>query len=93
MNIFKFIAWWWRRRTVSEKVPMILIPSMIVFLASIAYLGPIVLVATLGIIFLLGVSFGILICVRALRREYAEYHRHKEQDAQRIVDKLRGSRG
>lgn len=91
MDILRFISWWWNKRRSYEQVMIgfiawttLLVPGLFVlgFTAMIIYF--------LGIIFCL-LGYFIFHIFLAIRNQWSNFKQEREQEAQRIVNRLSGN--
>lgn len=90
MEIFRFVKWWFRQLDDQElsllfvgTVILLFVPLMIIF-------------GVKGLLFGLAAIFSVLLLslvyavIMAIKQKWYEYKEHKEQEAQKIVDRLKG---
>lgn len=92
MEYFRFIAWWWKKRSTEERV-------IVSFVLSVAFLIPTLFI--FGIKAIVGYIAGLVIILLligmyhvglAIKGQWIKYQDHKEFEAERILNRLRGTR-
>lgn len=92
MELFRFIAWQYRRFDFEEL--SLILSSLVAISAGFicSYLG----ISFIGLIAGIVLSFFATLCFCALiyhaRSQWWKYKRERDQEAQKIVDRLRGTR-
>lgn len=90
MELLKFLAWWWGKRDGPERagsVFIFLMVSIVPMCLLFGVKGLVIVLITLLSLVVLGVVW--LFCF-AVKEQWIKYHKEKELEAQRIIDRLSG---
>jgi hypothetical protein len=92
VKVFRFIAWWWGNLESGARALVVTLSLLVSLLLSLFTFG------LQGLLFflltLVSIAFFTLlfIAVKAIKAQWDIYNHHLEQEQQRVVDRLRGSR-
>lgn len=91
MKIIKFLLWWWGKRDTPERVATVFI-SLIVSIVPMCLIfgvkGLLIVLATLLTLLIAGLLWAFVL---AVKNQWDTYNIEKEQEAQRIIDRLSGN--
>jgi len=93
MEILRFAKWWWAKLDIHQRVLFLLISWILFMLVGMYFTtfgaALVVFFAGLGIA---GLCFILYQIYKVVSNQWAKYKEHKEMEALRIVNKLRGAR-
>lgn len=92
MKAIKFIAWLWGRIDSTVKVAMSVVSMLLVLLISVLNFGAAGFLVFLGVFLSCVVLYLSYLFGMFLKRQWAEYNRHLDNEQQEVVNRLRGFR-
>lgn len=90
MEILRFAKWWWAKLDTSSRALFLVFTLFASLILAGVLFGPKGILAVLATILLILISILIYVIQKRIRKRYQEYKFEREQEADRIVNRLKG---